>query len=252
MGDIKLALEMLQVALSNEHPESIEHSRRSLNHLLTVKCFMRELAYRWRVPNELELGTRQKKITERFIDRVKKQERGKTVLVLDTDIGNMTQFETENMLSQIKDVCNLLGDIEFIAGPGEELSGLIKDKVNDLVYRRKIRKEDMQVVVVTKKAKEEFEESYHITRINDVKLGNSGGYVPILELLTFALRINIEKDNELLKHELRIIYHEITGFELTDELMTEIKKGMYAIPLPPTEKINMNFYNESIEILGSA
>lgn len=202
-----------------------------------------------------DLARRQKKITERFIDTVKvdlvNKKDKKTVLALDTDIGNMTQFEIEEMLEQIKDVCSLLGNIEFVAGAGEKLPELIDEKFSSLMDRRKIEQEDIDVVVVTKKTKEEFDSSYHITRVDDVKLGNSFSYVPILELITFALRINLEEDNGILRNELKEIYNEITGLELTDELIAQIKKGIYAIPLPPTERISIDFYNESIEILRS-
>lgn len=201
------------------------------------------------------IKAKQKTITERFIDTVRnnfmRRDRKKIVLALDTDIGNMTQFETSTLFKQIKEVSGLLGDIEFVAGKGDTLSEEIGNTITDITGKG-IDRNNIEVIVVTKKAKEYFDNSYHITRVDDKGLLGTGSYVPILELLTFALMINLGEVDSDLKRELGEMYIDITGVELAGGLIEQIRKGIFAIPLPKTEKIPKDFYDKSVEILSAA
>lgn len=201
-----------------------------------------QIKFLWAYLNSKMQDKADETILEFFRDAPTEKNRDRKILfALDTDIGNITQFEIDELLKQIRDVSSLLGDIEFVAGTGENLAGLIKDA------KSKIKTDNIDVIVVTKKKKEDFDSSYHIVRTDDSRL-DPGSYVPILELLTFALLINLE-DNDVLLQE---IYKEITGNELTSELKEQIKNGISAIPLPPSERISPDFYNTSIEVLKSA
>jgi len=192
--------------------------------------------------------------SDSFIFAVKEQsreEKGPIILALDTDIGNMEQLGVEELLKQIKDVSGILGNVHFVAGHGYDLPSIINKKATSIKSKDPNVK-NCKVIIVTKKAKEEFNQSFGIVRVYDGMIGFSKSYVPILELLAFALVLNGQEDNEKTQNELRNLYFAISNSYLTDEILKEIRLGNYAILLPCSKKIAPDYYSEQIEILKSA
>jgi chemotaxis methyl-accepting protein methylase len=189
-----------------------------------------------------------------FIAAVKKQtetEKDPVILALDVDIGNMEQLEVEELLKQIKEVSGILGNVHFVAGHGYDLPSIVERKIEKIKDKNPSTK-DFKVIIVTKKPKNEFNNNFNIVCVDDVAIGFSKSYVPILELLAFALILNTQKDDESTRNELRSLYFAISNNYLTDDTLKEIKLGNYTIFLPRIKKTESYYYSEQIEVLKSA
>lgn len=196
-----------------------------------------------------EIKVRQKEIADRFVGTVKKSPSAgekRTILALDTDIGNMMNGPAKELVRTLE-LCDR-GNVIFVDNAGNKLEDVIRDKIKDL-RKEGIKTKDINVVVVTNKEKDIFKKSYKVVRVNDSGAKDDKGYIPILELLNFALAINTDTCDE---KELKRLYKQITRDLLDDRTIAEIRNGKFAIPLPEPVKIPADFYNESIEILGSA
>lgn len=106
---------------------------------------------------------------------------------------------------------------------------------------------DVKVIVVTNK-KDKFA-GYSVTRVDDSKIEN---YVPVLEMLSFALILHLEEADERRDARLKELYRIITQNDLSDSDIGQIASGSLALVLPPVERISIEVYNPAIEVLRAA
>lgn len=189
------------------------------------------------------------KIIDSFLDAVFKGDgKRKTILALDTDIGNIK--DSAIPLLAVLERLSLngqLGEIIFIRGEGARLADRIKDTVG--------KNKNASVVLVCKNTnRENFNDlqKVFITSIDDSnREGND--YIPILEILALSLKMARSADVS----EVQELYKNITGNELTQVIYDTAVKGLsLLLRLPPVEPMDYEFlrniYESQKELLLSA
>lgn len=181
-----------------------------------------------------------------YIETVKssrnKTQGRKVVLALDTDIGNIAS--NPELIKQIDEVADIFGEIAFVADSGKTLLGERIDTQVKELRERGLAPENIKVIVVTNK-KDKFKK-HMVTLVEDTAVVN---YVPVLEILRFALTLHLEPASI---NRLKDLYYAITGQNLIEADIERIRSGELALLLPPVEKISLEIYRGAIEVLTAA
>lgn len=213
------------------------------------------------------LKERQKEIVVRFTQTVNKEKiqakPRKTILALDSDIGRMQDYAT-SLLAELsrQSAKGNLGNIHFVRSAGNDLESEIKDKIQSLIKDNEIESEDNVDIVLV--AKEENlssgvymelqgKDNIYITAVNDRNI-KGRAYIPMLEILTFALEIAFDDSFESISR----LYKEITKEELGEEEYRKFKENRISISLilPTPKPIDLNtlrdVYEASRKLLAAA
>lgn len=186
------------------------------------------------VLKRVNTGPNDEKIVERFVRETESAGEKKIVLALDTDIGDLK----DPAISLLARLGRLQGNIIFVRAEGSKL----KEKVDKIEG-----KDEMQILLVCKKGnldrgcygELEGTKNVSITAVNDEN--RIGTYVPILELLTLALKREREEDIDV-----RQTYRFLTGEELEEyELVKERRLLILTLSLPKAEPIK---YDERYQL----
>jgi hypothetical protein len=186
-----------------------------------------------------------------IIEATSKDNNTPIILALDIDIGNMGgRLKIEELLKQIQEVSSLLGNVYFVAGHGADLPGLVQKKAEAIKERMKIADAGIKSVVITKQKEIVLETAnVSILKVDDSELGLMSEYVPIVELLNFALLLFAADDTNSEKHK---VFELLTGTKLTEEMLALIKKGQISIPLVKPQKVPPDTYEQQVQVLRSA
>ena len=184
-----------------------------------------------------------------------------TLLALDTDIGNlhknalgvMTELERESRRKQ-------LGSLQFIRGSGEKLEGRILERIRQLITEGVIRsEEDVDIVLVAKASNLEETDYFSLipqrkncftAGINDKNI-TAENYVPVMDILSFALVAAFVKDHGDLAGSLNDLYKKITGTSIDgDSIKSIIENGTVLIVLPEAKALEYEKLREMYQVLN--
>jgi cellobiose-specific phosphotransferase system component IIB len=170
------------------------------------------------------------------------------------DIGNLKEHAIP-FITQLQRDCERrgLGDIYFVRGAAGELEGNIMRKVSDLVKRGLITDiRDVDIVLVGKKVNMENkcyqtlegEESFTMVNIDDAAISELN-YVPLPEILAFAVAVASGQDNNALSR----LYEKITGLSISAVSIDAMKRlKQFTIKLPQTEPVDYHVLKKMYEL----
>lgn len=176
------------------------------------------------------------------------------ILALDMDIGNLKEHAIP-FITQLQRDCERrgLGDIYFVRGAAGELEGNIIRKVSDLAKRGLITDiRDVDIVLVGRKANMENkcyqtlegEESFTMVNIDDAAISELN-YVPLPEILAFAVAVAAGQDNTALSR----LYEKITGSSIPVDSIDAMKRSkQFTIKLPQTDPVDYNVLKKMYEL----
>ena len=144
-----------------------------------------------------------------------------------------------------------MGDIYFVRGRGTTLQNNINRKINSLIDKEIAQsEEEIDIIIVSRKdnkyPKLEKRDNTYMVKIDDINIGKKN-YIPVLELLTFALNIVYQDDFDRAGR----LYKKIMKIDLEKESYQEIRrhireKGRLALllTLPPAVPIDLDKLGE--------